>query len=898
MEGKRIVFTTATPNDQGGVIPNESLNFSRFNLNPVVLCQHDWSAPPLGLMTDIKKDKNGNWTGVPVFHGITKESAEYKAMYEGGWIKACSIGGEAEWQTNNASQPILDKAGNKICEKFNLYEISIVTLPSNHQAVTTDEQLTAKIYEKADLQSISDSIVTLSSKYKTPLMSVKKTTPAQVKLTALKTALDAAKAVATPDADTIAALTAAVDEAEDALAVEVAKTIRLNASSTGGNNSPSDPSAGQLPGVIKDLVNNNTSLMGKVLDFFMGGKKADGTKLEAPAMPGQPTSTIKDPTQPQPTPTGLEAAKAKAEQARQAAQAAQAAAASAKEKAEKEGSTQADKDGYASALAAAEKACNDALEAESAYKSCMDSDGGADMATKNATALAAAKVVLAAHGLKIVEPGQPATQAAAPKVLTMEELKAAQLKLAAPPTGTIDPIVLKNKGVTFTQLSADKNEEGMRILGRVMTNDENKSISDYQVVLQALMCDEKYGAIVKKTRIIANVAENQLNSLRRNRSYEDEKRSGMTLHSLLGQLQAGYVEALGRDNSVRSITNLGAQGRQMLKLNSTDNALASPALTTIEWLSLAIFALFPSTSWKNDIPMFGAQMTSENTGLIWANVAADPTITFGTQPVNPADYQIDDDAVSLTLIPSWLQPMLWTPMTLHQLRYDKMAVQWAQAFAKWGAAIDEKLIYTLASTVPAGSIIQSIGQTSGQVPLKNFNLTGANDPNAFLYNPNLVATLAAPAYNDITRIEQIYNKQNFQLESETPVLVVDPTQSAFIDLDPATQSLLTRWTNSNATDLLKIKHTKLNQRSKVAIYDPATGQVKDPSGIIPATAVSAGIGFIPNQVGIGLGILDVFMVQDPTAYGYRMSADIREGIVPLRKNFNGTVLYTYGAANV
>ena len=152
--------------------------------------------------------------------------------------------------------------------------------------------------------------------------------------------------------------------------------------------------------------------------------------------------------------------------------------------------------------------------------------------------------------------------------------------------------------------------------------------------------------------------------------------------------------------------------------------------------------------------------------------------------------------------------------------------------------------------------------------------------------------------NDIITTEQIYNRQNFQLENQNATLVIDPTMDSYISKDPETKSLLTRWINADGADLLKFKHTILNQRSRVAIYDPATGQVKDPSGVIPATAVSAAVGFIPSQVGIGLGMLDVFMIQDPTNYGYKMSADIRIGIKPLRANFNGTSLLTYGTPSV
>src|ERR1700749_118034 len=120
-----------------------------------------------------------------------------------------------------------------------------------------------------------------------------------------------------------------------------------------------------------------------------------------------------------------------------------------------------------------------------------------------------------------------------------------------------------------------------------------------------------------------------------------------------------------------------------------------------------------------------------------------------------------------------------------------MSVQWAQAFAKWGALIDDKLIYTLASTVPVGSIIF----TGGQAANPNFTLTGANDPNAFYYNPNLVGSFATPAWADMIRVEQVYAKQNFDLDRERVVMITDPTMDRYIATDADTKSLLTRFTS-------------------------------------------------------------------------------------------------------
>ena len=56
-EAKRIIFSNECPNDQNGIIPNNSIDFTRYNLNPVILPQHNWDALPLGIMTDIKFDQ-------------------------------------------------------------------------------------------------------------------------------------------------------------------------------------------------------------------------------------------------------------------------------------------------------------------------------------------------------------------------------------------------------------------------------------------------------------------------------------------------------------------------------------------------------------------------------------------------------------------------------------------------------------------------------------------------------------------------------------------------------------------------------------------------------------------------------------------------------------------------
>lgn len=875
MEGKRIRFSDPTPNDQGMVVPNDSIEFTRFHLNPVLLCQHDWNAPPLGTLVDLKLDADG-WTGIPVFHRKTKVSVEYADMWEAGALIACSIGGDADFEYNAAGQPVLSKEGSLITKKFYLYEVSMVTLPSNMKAV----QLGAHVFKKDELDRINSSIVTLSSKYKTlPHMEITKTVEQEL-------AEARARVVA--------------------LEAQAAKPVKL------ANND--DPSFGQLPEILRNISNanaevlkSNTALFNGFLDkiFSLFGAITKKPKLAAPT-PGKPTeeSVISDGTQEQPTPTGLEAqqaaAKLKADTAQALAAKAALSASAAKLKADLPTANQADKEAYAAAMLTAQTAFTAYLEASEELKACMESED------EDATEMGSGVTRVAAQaGKPAAKPAiKPAAQAATTAangtttkvtMKTPEELANEGVTLAAKPEIRVK--MQAANGLKFSSLmdkTHKRYEEGQRILGRVTDHNEEADVSDYAIILESIMTDKKFSAIVEKTRVIANISEAQFSGFAR--SGDLNERPGLSLKHFAAQLQAGCVDAMGADHQMRRLS--ATTRREMIKLTSTDNALAAPALNTIEWLSLAIFTLFPTTDWKNDIPMFGAQMTGANTGIIWANITANPAITFGNQPVNPADYTYGDDGVALTLIPSWLQPMLWTPLTMHQLRYDQMATGWAQAFALWGSLIDDKLIYTLASTVPASSIIKTVGQKNPNGPGSSFTLTGADDPNAFYYNSALQTTLATPAYSDIIRTEQLYNKQNFQITREKPRLVIDPTMEAFLCLDPFTQSLLTRWIEANREDLIKLKHTSLNQRSRVAIFDPASGQVKDPGGVIPVTAVSAALGFLASQVALGLGILDVFMIQDPSSYGYRMSADIREGIVPVRKNYNGTLLYTYGAPAV
>jgi hypothetical protein len=793
---KRIYFNTATPNDKGSIIPNESLDFTRFIKNPVLIKNHMSSSDPIGILTDLKCDNTG-WSGLPEFHDITEDARTTKEMYNQGFLKSASIGGIAHWQTDNFGNVKLDPNGNQVCSKFEVYEVSIVTIPSNMDAVQLESIYAPKIYNKQEIETFNSKITMSEVKPKE------------------------GEASKTDEAKPTELALASTTKDEPGLPKWFKEIIGLGGKMQFG----ADPAP----------VNDSEVI--KITEPTIGKEPAQDVKLKAKE-------------------DAKAEAKSKAEKAIEKVKAC-------KMKAEADDATDEDLKAYEKAKAEADEAMD--------YATKLESDE--DMSAK-------------------VEAKKEEKFSSAPKLKTMEQLTS-EYKLAATPpqrAAAKQATVNDYSGKTFSQLQS--SNEGKKLLANVLTRDGHKDVNEYRAVLSSIMTDPKYAAVVEKLRLHTNVSQSALEATRI--TNPNSRTGGMQLSSLMGELNGGYVNVLGKDNRMKQVTNLSSE---YLNLTSTDAALASPALNTIEWLSIFLFKLFPNNSWKNDIQIFSASVTGANTGVIWPNIAADPTIYKGAKPSTSA-YTYTDTAVSLALIPYWLQPMEWQPQYMHQLRYDQMGTGWAQGLNKLGAIIDDNLIYTLAANVPASSIIKSTGLSGYSSTPITIPFDAQHTYNSFYYNPSFSGSLLAPVLNDIVSVEQLYNQQNFDLSSEQPVIVTDPIMDSSLAKDPETKSLLTRWVNSQGEDFEKFKHTILPQRSRVAIYDQATGQVKDPNGSIPSTSVSASLAFLPSQVGIAMGLLDVFFVQDVLNYGLMMSADVRMGANQLRANFDGTALLTYGMPNV
>ena len=518
---KWITFSNFVPNDQNSRIPSDSLDFTRYVLNPVVLSDHNWHSRAVAMMRDIHREGD-NWVGWPEFHGITEESKRDKEMYEKGFLVSASIGGEMilkttgdfQWITDEETKqqkkvPVLykDEDGYNIAEKFYVYEISLPTLPSNFTAVTDDalknaealrsayqeayNKLGVKVFRKEESENVYSTIVTLSSDF-TKVINKNASQMTDEEKQAKAAADEKAKAAEKLQADQ------AAKEAADKAAAEAALK---------DNSAHVILGAGEgMPGFIKKLIQKNG-----VFATIFGGKPlvTEPDDDDKPQVVKPKKDTL--PTTPH---VGL-SAKEKAEEAVNKVK-----------EAKKDLDDCTDEGQKVKFKEAYEKACKEAdvcvkeAEAEEEAKAKKEAEAKAEeeakvKAEEEAKAEAAkkeseAKVkaeesALEAEKVKLAS-GKPIQK-------TKAELEA--LKLAPKP----EIKVTMGTEKTFTQLRADKTE-GERILGRIFNggkkDDGAVTIQDYATVLQSILNTPKYRAIAEKVRVLNANSMPQFEEIRNN----------------------------------------------------------------------------------------------------------------------------------------------------------------------------------------------------------------------------------------------------------------------------------------------------------------------------------------------------------------------------------------------
>lgn len=873
---RRIIVSTPVANNKGSKIPNEVLDFdARFRDNPVGFRNHDWESDPIVMWKDWRLefiDSIGmeGWTAVPVFHELDEASRKYKAMYEKGFLRTASIGGFSTYKTDMFGQELKDSDGCLVSTHFEVYEISLPSLPSNPKAFQTDplvlsagdlEKIEGPRYLEVDeTGKLRARLLVLSTKYKQTLDAM-----ADVKPTPDPTPVDP-NAPAVPAAQSQKATNAAAPQ------------------------EPAKHGTDSLPEPVAGLVKNKRGM--KLAAALLGGTIANILGLSADDGPeGDPAPSIEPAADPkthnpgksvakvQPDPIGLAAEKL--EKAQTALGTAQTnlttkleKAEAAKKKAEKPEATDEEKEEYAAAQRDCEAAMKDCEKADHEVHEAEDEMDEMKTGKKKETHSA----------------GQPGP-GSKPVLVKMETFKARMEALKTPPAPNPNTlgggkIIRDYVGKTFTQLraSSEKDANDERLLGRI-SNNESTDIADYRAVFGSMLNDPRLKPILSRARFASNISDEGAERIRMSPTYGRDPRLFTTVEQFAAQVASGNIEYLAADRTVKKMT----------ALSSSDAALAAPALNAIAFLELVFFKLFPSGEWKSQIPILAPTILPDNTGVIWGNILADPTIYVGNQPATPADYTYGDQGVSMALVPYWLQPMRWTPLTMHQLRYDQESTGLAQGFAKMNARIDDALIYTLLQAVPAASILQTTGMPS-LLPANNwsssFTIPAPGSPDSFLFAPNFTGALTKPVVNDAAVMEQLMYKQNFRMNSEKLILVCDPTMYKYFMQDPDAKNLLGRFTDADGSEIYGYGNTRFVKRSQVGAYVPGTGVI-DPYGVVPASAISIALGFIASQVALGIGLMDVFQVQDPTNYGMKVSADVRMGAAAMWYQQRGMLGYTY-----
>jgi hypothetical protein len=790
VEQKRIILTNEVPNDQGGIIRNNTIDWSRFLSNPIMLYHHGKDPilldTPIGHWEDLQFD-GISWSAIPVFSNIP-EAKKFKTLYEEGNLKASSIGGICIKKQSGYGQEAKNDKGFWESEYFLTYEASLTPIGSNATALQLNSPY---LYTPEEILNEAE-ILTFNSKIKMP---EKKEGEVQE-----------------------------VVETETKVKSKVEPKVEAK-------QTPEIKAEEEFPPVKHVILESDPSFLTELKSTIINGvksifatnpmhKEPDGDE------PVKTTDKLPEGKQPSGATEKVET-KMESDEAEMATK-------KAKEDSEKE-----------TEMAAKIEACNNSSEVEK-----LEAEYSGELP----------KVIKDAIAAKKEKYKTKLNSNTMPEIKTKEELAAEGLKLAEKTA----KIVMGGTNVpSFSELR--NKVDGLNIINRVtMSGGKTFNPEDHRTLLHSVLNDPRLRAIAEKV------------------SFSDKSGNRSIPKQSLAQLASRF------DSQQLDFMNFATGKLQnYTELDSTDNLLASPDLIAVEWLSIFLLALFPSAEWKSEIPVFSAQSTSKNKGLIFANIAADPLVYQGTRPSTPANYEYTDTAVSLTLSSFYLQPMLWQPLLMAMLRYDQQATGWAQAMLKFNTTIDNYLIYTLASLIPAANIVKTKGT-------ENFTIAASTDPDSFLLNTAYTGTLAKPVLSDILVMDQIFKKQNYP-EGTKFVVVNDPTMDRYITGDPETKSLLTRFVNSEGNELVSYKNGKLRTRSKVALVNPAASYaVVDSTGVVPATCISAGLALVPDQAGIGLANLDVFMIQDPTSYGYKMSADIRAGATLMRANGNGALLYTYG----
>lgn len=124
----RAVFSTGGIDRHGEIVDQKSWQLDDFIKNPVVLFSHDHNQPPIGMVTGLGYNGDGNLEGTVKFAAKEYPFANVIwNLYKGGFMRAFSVG------FASSTQDVID--GTVILRDNTLFELSSVAVPANAMAL-------------------------------------------------------------------------------------------------------------------------------------------------------------------------------------------------------------------------------------------------------------------------------------------------------------------------------------------------------------------------------------------------------------------------------------------------------------------------------------------------------------------------------------------------------------------------------------------------------------------------------------------------------------------------------------------------------------------------------------------------------------------------------------------
>lgn len=152
-KNKTFVFNDEqVKNSYGFIIPTAGISLDRFKKNPVMLDSH-WksNSSVLGKWVNIKREKT-LLTGEPLFDSADENVTTIEGKVERGFISSCSMGVSFDRDDLKYIE------GKLILEKCELYEVSIVPVPSNANSIRLYAADSGELLEESEIQELCLSI--------------------------------------------------------------------------------------------------------------------------------------------------------------------------------------------------------------------------------------------------------------------------------------------------------------------------------------------------------------------------------------------------------------------------------------------------------------------------------------------------------------------------------------------------------------------------------------------------------------------------------------------------------------------------------------------------------------------------------------------------------------------